>query len=430
MPQLHRPAQHQQPQTPSPLRAVWASHWFLICMFASILLAYLQPAIGRTGGPLLPEVTVKRIGISIIFFTSGMGIKVSQLVRAARNIRAHLLVATISMGLIPFFVYWAVVPAMSFAITALTSSSSVASASASASAAASTAAPSASLSAWLPSLAKGILVLACLPSPVGSSLILTKSCGGNEATAIFNSSVGSLLATFTTPTLVYIYLGTSGSVPFIKTLSSLGSSVLLPLVAGQIAKQILERTKPSVLRWPFGTVSQCVLLFTIYSTFCDAFSPSSGGSGPSLASIPLTALVPLAFTLIALHLSALFAVQIAGTHVFGVSRRDVIAAMFCAGQKSLTLGIPMVNVLFGAQPDVSLIVMPLLVYHPTQIVIDSLLVGPLRAWGRADAGSHKDSDPDRAAPANGHQAAAAVSTSRQDGKDADSLRRRVAAQAS
>ncbi|KAL2911797.1 LRR receptor-like serine/threonine-protein kinase RGI2 [Polyrhizophydium stewartii] len=50
----------------------------------------------------------------------------------------------------------------------------------------------------------------------------------------------------------------------------------------------------------------------------------------------------------------------------------------------LTLGIPMVDVLFGDRPDFAVVVLPLLMYHPTQILLDSMLTGALRAWVLAD----------------------------------------------
>ena len=48
----------------------------------------------------------------------------------------------------------------------------------------------------------------------------------------------------------------------------------------------------------------------------------------------------------------------------------------------------MITVLFGSQPDVGLLSLPLLIYHPSQIMIGSLLIKPLKAWvGRAPPAS-------------------------------------------
>lgn len=47
-----------------------------------------------------------------------------------------------------------------------------------------------------------LVTLSCMPPPVSSAVILTKSVGGNEAAAIFNSALGSILGVFVTPALL------------------------------------------------------------------------------------------------------------------------------------------------------------------------------------------------------------------------------------
>lgn len=60
----------------------------------------------------------------------------------------------------------------------------------------------------------------------------------------------------------------------------------------------------------------------------------------------------------------------------------------CGATKTIALGFPMITVLFGSQPDVGLLSLPLLIYHPSQIMIGSLLIKPLKAWvGRAPPAS-------------------------------------------
>ena len=44
------------------------------------------------------------------------------------------------------------------------------------------------------------------------------------------------------------------------------------------------------------------------------------------------------------------------------------------------LGIPMVKIVFANNPEVSTLAVPLLVYHPTQILLGSFLVPFLQSW--------------------------------------------------
>lgn len=72
-----------------------------------------------------------------------------------------------------------------------------------------------------------------------------------------------------------------------------------------------------------------------------------------------------------------------------ISRPNRIAIFFCSTQKTIALGVPIINFMyenesgkhnilniyiFNIIKDIGLIVLPLLIYHPTQILIGSLLV--------------------------------------------------------
>jgi sodium/bile acid cotransporter 7 len=49
--------------------------WFLSSLVIVLVLAYLTPNIGKTGGIIRPEYTIKYISASIIFFFTGYSIK-------------------------------------------------------------------------------------------------------------------------------------------------------------------------------------------------------------------------------------------------------------------------------------------------------------------------------------------------------------------
>ena len=64
---------------------------------------------------------------------------------------------------------------------------------------------------------------------------------------------------------------------------------------------------------------------------------------------------------------------------------DVVCALFCASHKSLTLGIPVLRIVFPDHPDFGRLSAPLLMYHPIQIVLGGLLVPAVRNWADAAA---------------------------------------------
>lgn len=81
--------------------------------------------------------------------------------------------------------------------------------------------------------------------------------------------------------------------------------------------------------------------------------------------------------------------------MFGFSREDVVAIVYTGTHKSLTLGerasklvlfcrgstltrvcagMPLLNIVFAGDPRLGLLTIPLLIYHPAQIIIGSALV--------------------------------------------------------
>ncbi|TMS02223.1 Sodium/bile acid cotransporter 7 [Larimichthys crocea] len=64
----------------------------------------------------------------------------------------------------------------------------------------------------------------------------------------------------------------------------------------------------------------------------------------------------------------------------GFSPADTVAIVFCSTHKSLTLGIPMLKIVFEGYEHLSLISVPLLIYHPAQILLGSILVPTIRSW--------------------------------------------------
>ena len=66
----------------------------------------------------------------------------------------------------------------------------------------------------------------------------------------------------------------------------------------------------------------------------------------------------------------------------GFSREDEIAAIFCGSKKSLAAGVPMAQIIFGAHPGMGLILLPIMIYHPLQLVICSVLA---TRWARRKA---------------------------------------------
>ncbi|KAK6494130.1 sodium/bile acid cotransporter 7-A isoform X1 [Huso huso] len=311
--------------------------WFIIGIVLVITLARLEPSVGVKGGPLKPEISITYIAVSAIFFNSGLSLKTEELTSALMHVKLHIFVQIFTLVFFPAAIW------LFLQILSLTT-----------------------INEWL---LKGLQTVGCMPPPVSSAVILTKAVGGNEAAAIFNSAFGSFLGIVVTPLLLLLFLGSSSSVPFTSIFSQLFMTVVVPLIAGQIIrrfiKEWLERNKP-----PYGAISSCVLLMIIYTTFCGTFS----NPHIDLDKFSLIIVVFLRYT------------KPPGIFLFsfrkksGFTPADTVAIMFCATHKSLTLGIPMLKIVFEGYEHLSLISVPLLIYHPAQILLGSVLVPTIKSW--------------------------------------------------
>ncbi|CAH1776413.1 unnamed protein product [Owenia fusiformis] len=316
-------------------------NWFLIGIVLVITLAKLDPDIGIKGGPLRPEITVKFIAVSVIFFNSGLSLKTEELASALLQVRLHCFVQGFTLMLVPCLVQ--------LLVNILEYSS---------------------ISPWL---LKGLLVVGCMPPPVSSAVILTKAVGGNEAAAIFNSAFGSFLGIVITPVLLLLFLGSSSSVPFMSIFGQLSMTVVVPLVIGQIVRGFAKEriTRANI---PFGSISSAILLVIIYTTFCDTFSNKDA----AIDTFSLLSTVLIVFMVQVVLLSLTF--YVSSRPWMSFQPADTVAIMFCATHKSLTLGIPMLKIVFMGHAHLSLISVPLLIYHPTQILLGGCLVPVVKNW--------------------------------------------------
>ncbi|KAF2900778.1 hypothetical protein ILUMI_05408 [Ignelater luminosus] len=313
-------------------------HWLLVGIFNCIFLASLFPSLGVKEGPLRPEYTVKYGAVSIIFFISGLSLKTDSIYYTLRQHRLHLFIQGFTFVFIPIFIQLLIV-----ALNIL------------------------GVDAWI---IKGLITVACMPPPVSSAVILTKAAQGNETAAIFNSIVGSFLGIIVTPLLLLFNLGFTTVVPLLGTVVQLSVTVLFPLLLGQSLRKFTEFRGHNL---PLNGVSQCALLFVIYTTFCDTFH--NPDTGLYATDILVTMILVLLIQMFLLLLSFSFAKSLKY-----FTPADVVCAMFCSTHKSLTLGIPILRIMFHGLSHLSQISLPLLVYHPTQMILGGLLVSNLKDW--------------------------------------------------
>lgn len=214
----------------------------------------------------------------------------------------------------------------------------------------------------------GLFFLCAISSTISSSVAFTAIARGNVPAAIFNATLSGLIGMVLTPLLMGLVLAQGASaIPILSQIGGIVTKLLLPFLLGQLLRAplaaFLDRHKTMI-----GKADRAVIVLIVYTAFCDA-----AGAGmwtrANLASI----------TVITLLCSALLAVVLALTtcvsRLLSFPVEDEIAAVFCGSKKSLANGAPIAKVLFGVSPALSMILVPLLIYHQIQLVVCGVLAG-------------------------------------------------------
>ena len=306
--------------------------WFLFGMISAVVLASLLPDWGKSGGTLHGD-QVANIGIAIIFFLHGLGISPRSLRDGLSRWKVHIFVQLTTFGVFPLI--W-------IAIHTLVGS-------------------------WLPSgLALGFCYLCALPSTISSSVAMTGLARGNVPAAIFNATLSSILGIVMTPLLIAGFADAGGHwLSFQETVTNIARLLLLPLVLGQLSRPFLHNWHHRYKHYT-NLLDRWVILILVYTAFCD--SVSSGlwrDSGISMLAIALFG----AGLILAMVLG--FSTWLARRLRFPVE--DEIAAVFCASKKTMASGVPMAKLLFGANPSLGLILLPVMLYHQLQLFACSML---------------------------------------------------------
>ncbi|KAI9218174.1 SBF-like CPA transporter family-domain-containing protein [Blastocladiella britannica] len=344
-------------------RSVWRAlkrQWFLVGVVAAILLGYLFPLLGKTNGPIHAEYTIKYGAVMVVFLLSGLGLKSQVLRLAFTHWRAHLLIQCLSL---------VVIPAIGYGLTKLLS-----------------------LAHFDEALVAGLVVAVSMPTTISSNVIMTDAAKGNEAVSLINATLGNILGIFVSPLLLLIYLGARTTIDFKSILITMPATVIGPLLVGQFLRYMFpHKVAAAAKAVNFSILSSVALLLLVYSTFADTFSNSH-------FSVSVGSVFAIIGTICVLYPSFAFFCFLVG-RALGFARPDVVSIVFCGSTKTLSLGIPLIGLIYRGDPNLGLYSLPLLVYHATQLFVGGWSVPALRKfvesgpeYRRSDSDDHSVSD--------------------------------------
>lgn len=315
----------------NPIRSI-GFDWFIIALLLMIFSAWLYPGPGMASGVFSLK-SLAGLGISVIFFLYGLRLSLRQLLNCLANWRLHTIIQSVTFIAFPLIAlsFNGLFPEGQFHLL------------------------------WL-----GIFFLASLPSTVSSAVVMVSIAGGNIPAAVFNASFSSIAGILITPLWMGLVIaGSTADFDMNPVLLKLSYQVLLPLFMGILLNRWFGLWAVNTRKYT-TYFDQAVVLAIIYTSFSNSFS--SGlfrGFGAEVIAVLIFTLV-LLFTTINLFLYLL-------VKKAGLSKADLVTALFCGSTKSLMHGSVMARVMFGSAGLGGIILLPVLIYHALQLTATGIM---------------------------------------------------------
>jgi sodium/bile acid cotransporter 7 len=322
--------------------AIWVRrNGFILGLFAAVIIAFLFPQPGSRHGWLHPEL-VSNFGIALILFLQGLSMPLEKVKRGAGNWRLHVIIQLFTFVVFP-------IVGLGFQLVAPY--------------------------IWVnepQGIQQGFLYLCVLPSTVSTSVVLTSVARGNTAAAILSAAFSNIVGVVLTPLLVsFLMQATGQSGPIGPLLLQITCLTLVPFAVGVALRRFIQAWIDANKGW-VNLISNSVILFIVYTAFCDSVSERIWDKYGIGLTVGVLVTVVLLFGTMSLliYLTSLVA---------KLNREDWIATYFCSVKKTLAMGVPLAILIFGSRADLSLILLPIMFYHPFQLFVNGFLAN---RWGR------------------------------------------------
>jgi len=305
---------------------------FVLAILVAIVVAYFFPQWGIATSPI-PLDTISTVGIALIFFLYGLKLSPQKLKAGLGNYKLHLLVQACTFLVFPLVVLL-FRPLVQNAEHELL---------------------------WL-----SFFFLAALPSTVSSSVVMVSIAKGNIPAAIFNASISGIIGIVITPLWMGLFIDDMQTdFDFTEIYMKLVLQILAPVLLGLLLQRfwggfIQKHTKKLTL------FDKSIILLIIYKSFATSFSDGVF-SGVSLFDLAILVVGVLFLFVLVYMLTGRIATAL------GFSIEDRITAQFCGTKKSLVHGTVFSKIIFGGMPGLGLVLLPLMLFHASQIMIISAI---------------------------------------------------------
>jgi len=182
------------------------------------------------------------------------------------------------------------------------------------------------------------------------------------------------------PVLILGYLGVTGDIDLVEVFYKLALRVVVPVMVGQI----VQKTMPRVVAYYktnkkyFKKFQEYCLVFIVYTVFCRTFD-DDGSDSSSIGDIFL--MIVFVFVLLVLYM--IVAWQLLGA-LYGDRPRMRVMGLYGCTHKTVAMGVPLINAIYEDDESIGLYTLPLLIWHPMQLVIGTFLSPRLVSYVRRE----------------------------------------------
>jgi sodium/bile acid cotransporter 7 len=213
-------------------------------------------------------------------------------------------------------------------------------------------------------LATGLIVAAAVPCTLASAAVWTRRSGGNESVALFVTVFTNLACFLVTPAWLKLLTAKSVVLPFGDMVVHLAVLVVLPIVLAQLLRA-LAVVRVWAARWKIalGVTAQLGILSIVFVGAVDSGLRLATSEG----ALSLADWITMIGAVLAIHLAALFAGFRIARGV-GIGRPEAQAVGIAGSQKTLMVGLEIAVEYYGG-----LAILPLVVYHVGQLLVDTVI---------------------------------------------------------
>jgi sodium/bile acid cotransporter 7 len=318
------------------VRRFFIQRWFLIVLVAVLVVGTLGH---KQLEPIAGSSAICNAVVATVLFLMALPLEAATMWQSIRRPWATLLAVAITFGLLPLFA-WAVSLGLSR------------------------------------EMAPGLLVAAATPCTLASASVWTRRAGGNDSVSILVTVVTNAACFLVSPLWLALLIGpqvAQADLNLGDLVVKLALLVVLPMAVAQLLRVYRPLARlASRGKLPLGVAAQLGVLSMV---LFGAVQTAERMSGAESAGSALFDIAIMAAGVMLVHL-AMLAVGLWLARLLRFTRGDQIAVAFAGSQKTLMVGLHLCV-------ELNVVVLPMVVYHVGQLLVDTFIADRMRRRGSA-----------------------------------------------